>query len=168
MTNEEWKELDELLNTYDRKHEPPNKRRLRKEVEEAEFRADYESCCNQTIIPVMNEICARLKNRKPKQDCVVLITREETHPGGRTIPPQVAIEFYPYGMDRKQYTTRGNTPFVSFVGNAGTTRVEVRSGHGTPDAPNPPESMENFSVDNIDRDFVKNKLVEVLRRVLGK
>lgn len=167
MRDEEWKELDELLDAYDQKQELPKERRLREQAQEAEFHADYELCCNSTIIPVMKEICDRLEKRKREQKCKVLITPEETHPGGKTTPPQVAIEFYPYGIDRGQYKTRRNTPFVSFVGNAATRRVEVRSGPATPNAPNPPESMEGFSVDEIDRDFVKNKILEVLRAVLS-
>lgn len=167
MRDETKENLDKLMDTYEQKRESAEERAKRKIAEEAKFLASFRQCCDQTILPVMREIGEQLRSRGHAYN--ISSTDEVTPPGGRTMPAQAAMEFYPAGIDRSRFTSRTeNTPYVAFIGNRDIRKVSVSSGDMIPDAGGRQGPVREVSLDEIDEDFVEEHILIMLRGVVGK
>jgi hypothetical protein len=112
----------------------------------------------------MQEIGDRLRSRGHR--CNILVTDERVDADGETIPAAVTMEFYPAGMARRRFT-KTNTPHVSFIARPGTRKILIHENSATPRIGGWFGSKGEFSLEDIDGDFVQKQIVLMVREVLS-
>jgi hypothetical protein len=160
-------ELDELMDAYDRKRGEAEKRAKKKRPEENEFLSDFSVCRDQAIRPSLQEIADHLRSHG--HQCDILSSDERTEPDGTTLPAAITMEFYPAGIARRRFTET-NTPHVSFIAHPDQGKVQIEENSTTPVAGGVGGwfgSKGEFSLEDIDNDFVQDHVLAMVRQVLS-
>lgn len=167
MKDETRRELDELMDAYDRKRREVKKPAKGERSEENDFLSGFSACRDQTIRSSMQEIADHLRSRG--HQCDILSSDERTEPDGTTLPAAITMEFYPAGIARRRFT-ESNTPHVSFVAHRDTRKVQIEENSTTPIAGGVGGwfgSKGEFSLEDIDTDFVQDQVLAMVRQVLS-
>lgn len=166
MKDDTKRELNELMEDYGQKREETGKRAAEKVAEESKFEARFTVCRDRIILPVMREVGEHL--RKGGHEYNVASTGEYEDLNGRTIPAEVRMEFYPAGVQRARFTNISNTPYVSFSAKRGRRKVLVCAGNMTPVSGGSAGPKGEFSLDEINHDFVGEQILAMVREVLSR
>lgn len=163
MRDETRKKLGELMDTYDRKRREAKRRAKEKGSAEVVFLGTFSVCRDETIIPAMREIGELLRSRGHQYG--VLATGERIDADGKTIPAAVTLEFYPAGIARRRFAKR-TVPHVSFIAQPSTGKVLVYENSVAPRVGGWFGNKGEFSLDEIDGDFVEEQILPMIEEVL--
>lgn len=166
MKDETKQELDKLMETYGQKREEKGKRAAKRQAEEIEFDADFSVCRDDIIRPAMEEIGDHL--RKGGHAYQIYSSDEDVDAFGKPTPAEVTILFYPAGIDRARFTGKAGTPHVSFMANPRTRKVSISASDRILGGGGASGAKGEFPLDQINRDFVEEQILTMVREVLGK
>lgn len=160
------KQLDAILETYDRKLKEKKEGIEKTKKEEETFLKEFKKTRSQVIRPVMEEMGRRLKERGHNYR---IKEEEETQDSeGRTKDARITMDIYPSELDPVEYILEpGSTPTISFsairykkkVAIYGSNIMPYRGGTGGP--------RGEFDISQINSDFVTQEILKMLQEIFS-
>lgn len=164
MNEHRKKQLDDILNQFDKKQSEIQEKKERIKTDEEIFLDEYKRIRQEVIRPVFESIAATLKERG--HDCEIEEKDNATDARGSELPPSITMKIYPSREKRSAYK-EDSTPRISFMPQANARQVYTHVSTIQPSQGGSAGVRDYFKVNELDTDTVEMNVLKAVADIFS-
>lgn len=164
MKEQSKKQLNEILNQYDKKQADAQEVKVQQQTEEEMFLEEFKKLRKEVIRPVFESIGNELKGRG--HDYKIDEQEITTDAQGRTLPPRINMKIYPSGVERSEYRS-DTTPNISLVADLSKKNVYTHVSTIQPNRGGSAGARDFLAINEIDADTVEKHVLKAVTDIFS-